>query len=251
METPAEPLPAQSQGEARFRWRGGGVSRIEGLSDGVFALALTLLIVSLEVPRTFGDLLDAFRKVPVFALTYAAFAWIWFLHHRFHRRYGLEDTFTVSWNLVLLFVVLLYVYPLRYLATALCEMFRIVEPRAPLGPDEIATGITGPDMQGLMLLYGAGFVSVFAVMSLLHSHAWRLRDRLGLDARERILTRASVRESRLSAGVGLFSIALACVPNGTFQFLAGISYSLTGAVHGWSERVTEREMRALEADAAA
>jgi hypothetical protein len=27
-----------------FRWRGGGVSRVEGFSDGVFAVILTLLI---------------------------------------------------------------------------------------------------------------------------------------------------------------------------------------------------------------
>jgi len=34
-------------GETDFRWRGGGVSRIEALSDAVFALALTLIVVSL------------------------------------------------------------------------------------------------------------------------------------------------------------------------------------------------------------
>ena len=32
-----------------FRWRGGEIARIEGLSDAVFAFAVTLLIVSLEV----------------------------------------------------------------------------------------------------------------------------------------------------------------------------------------------------------
>ena len=32
-----------------FRWRGGEVSRLEGLSDAVFAFAVTLLVVSLEV----------------------------------------------------------------------------------------------------------------------------------------------------------------------------------------------------------
>ena len=35
-----------------FRWRGDGVSRIEGLSDTVFGFAITLVAVSLEVPRT-------------------------------------------------------------------------------------------------------------------------------------------------------------------------------------------------------
>jgi uncharacterized membrane protein len=40
-----------------FRWRSHDISRFEGLSDAVFGFAITLLIVSLEVPRTFDELL--------------------------------------------------------------------------------------------------------------------------------------------------------------------------------------------------
>lgn len=36
-----------------FRFRGHEVRRIEAFSDAVFAFAVTLLIVSLEVPRSF------------------------------------------------------------------------------------------------------------------------------------------------------------------------------------------------------
>jgi uncharacterized membrane protein len=38
--------------------RGREMSRIEGLSDAVFRFEITLLVVSLEVPNTFDELLD-------------------------------------------------------------------------------------------------------------------------------------------------------------------------------------------------
>lgn len=43
----------------KFRWRSHEVSRTDGLSDAVFGFAITLLFVSLEVPRTFAELIYA------------------------------------------------------------------------------------------------------------------------------------------------------------------------------------------------
>ena len=42
------------------------VNRIEAFSDAVFGFALTLLVVSLEVPRTFGDMMASVRALPAF-----------------------------------------------------------------------------------------------------------------------------------------------------------------------------------------
>src|SRR5258706_4098318 len=178
---PANPLPRASQGEPDFRWRGGGVSRIEGLSDGVFALALTFLIVTLQVPGSVDELTAAFLQVPVFALTYASFAWLWYLHHQFHRRYGMEDAITVTWNLVLLFLVLLYVYPLRFLATFLCQQVGIV-PRSPV---DLVQGVTFHDAQRLMLLYSGGGIALWGTMTMLCRNAWSQREELPLDPVER------------------------------------------------------------------
>ncbi|MDX2436577.1 MAG: TMEM175 family protein [Acidobacteriota bacterium] len=61
-------LPQSLRGERHLRWRGGEVSRIEGLSDAVFALSLTLLVVALEVPKTSEDLIAVFGQFPAFAL---------------------------------------------------------------------------------------------------------------------------------------------------------------------------------------
>ena len=102
--------------EEGFAWRGVEVSRIEGLSDAVFAFAITLLVVSLEVPKTFDELLATMRGFFAFAICFALLFAVWNEHYKFYRRYGLWDASTVRLNAALLFVVLLYVYPLKFLS---------------------------------------------------------------------------------------------------------------------------------------
>jgi uncharacterized membrane protein len=47
-------LPAK---RLQFQLRGKQMNRIEAVSDVVFGFALTLLVVSLQVPRTYADLI--------------------------------------------------------------------------------------------------------------------------------------------------------------------------------------------------
>src|SRR5438046_2142757 len=92
----------------QFRWRGHEVSRIEGLSDAVFAFAITLLVVSLEVPKTFAELAETMHGFGAFLVSFLLLFAVWFNQYKFYRRYGLQDTTTVLLNAVLLFVVLFY-----------------------------------------------------------------------------------------------------------------------------------------------
>src|SRR5437763_7866939 len=102
-----------------FRWRSGEITRLEAFCDVVFGFALTLLVVSLEVPRNYAELMTAMRGFVPFAVCFAQLVLIWRGHYIYSRRYGLEDSYTWFLNVVLLFVVLFYVYALKFVFTML------------------------------------------------------------------------------------------------------------------------------------
>src|SRR5882672_686844 len=105
------------QHEKDFHWRGNEIARIEGLSDAVFAFAVTLLVVSLEVPKTFNELAALMRGFAPFAISFFLLMQVWHEQYRYFRRYNLQDSTSTFLNCILLFVVLFYVYPLKFLWT--------------------------------------------------------------------------------------------------------------------------------------
>src|ERR1700741_4061578 len=114
------PFPdSERHTENSFRLRGTGISRLEVFSDVIFGLALTLLVVPLQVPKNFSELRVSVRGFVPFAICFGLFSLLWHAHHKFFRRNALQDRSTLALNSILLFVVLFYVYPLKYLFGAL------------------------------------------------------------------------------------------------------------------------------------
>src|SRR2546423_7860907 len=118
----AHPAPISADPTA-FRWRGLEMARIDAFSDVVFGFALTLIVVSLEVPRTFAELMHAMRGFVGFALCFTLLIMVWYEHYKFFKRYALHDVWTIVLNTALLFVVLFYVYPLKFLFSVLVTVF--------------------------------------------------------------------------------------------------------------------------------
>jgi uncharacterized membrane protein len=217
------------------------ISRIEAFSDAVFAFALTLLVVSLEVPSTYEDLMKLMAGFVPFGASFALLTWIWYEHNVFFRRYGLQDPFTATLNAALLFVVLFYVYPLKFLFTAAFSFFMPV-----LG---INLRITPPELSRLFAIYGAGFVVLFLMFALLYRQAYRKRASLGLTAIEAFDARIACGEHLVSAGVGLFATLIALSAPWPFPVFSGFCYFLMGPAH-WIYGVRAgRRRKAFEAQA--
>lgn len=221
-----------------FRLRGlGEVSRVEALSDGVIAFAITLLVVSLEVPRTFDELLVTMRGFLAFAITFAMLFHVWLVQYKFFRRYGLNDNFTIWMTAVLLFVVLFYVYPLKFVWTLIVNAFLGLGTTVRGVNGQVEPVVRGEQVPTMLLVYGLGFAAVFAIFSLLYLHAYRRRASLGLSELESFDTRAWFQENALVSLIGIFSVAVALTRNPRYMFLSGMSYWLIAPVlftHGFA-----------------
>ena len=215
--------------EDGFELRGKGATRIEALSDGVFAIAIALLLISADTPTRFSELKEFMYDFVPFGGTIAILMVIWYQHYLFFLRYGLQDSNTVTINTVLLFLILFYVYPLKFLFRTLYTLFSgiITEDRESLEYlfSEIVPRGDGPE---LMIIYGSGGVFIFLTLAALYWRAYILRDRLELSELERFDTRASVYLNLAQAAIALTSILVAAFEiGGRMAFMvSGMTYWL-------------------------
>ena len=234
-ESPAHRTGSQRPGiapEEYFRWRGGEITRLEAFCDVIFGFAITLLVVSLEVPHSYAELMADMRGFLPFAACFAQLALIWRTHYRFSRRYGLEDPYTVFLNVVLLFLVLFYVYPLKFVFTLLFSEITGANASANMGWHEGSV---------LMRIYAFGFAAVFLLFVLMYAHAYRLRRELGLNPVEVLETRFSMQENGLLAFVGITSFVVAFKSPGW----AGWTYLAIGPLLGVHGSIFGKRIRLL------
>jgi uncharacterized membrane protein len=217
-----------------FRNRAHEVSRLEAFSDVVFGFALTLLVVSLEVPRSYEELMHAMRDFPAFAFCFAILIWIWHSHYTYFRRYALHDELTVWMNTLLLFVVLFYVYPLKFVFSSFAGH----------------RGYTAAQARVLFTIYGAGFAGIFVIYAILYSHALKLRHELELTRTEVHDTQTHVLSFAGNVAVGLASIAAALLLPERFVGIAGWIYFATGFVSWFIGTTRGNSRRTVEASMA-
>jgi len=188
-----------------FRWRSREISRLEGLSDAIFGFAVTLLIVALEVPKTSEELFETMRGFVSFGLTFAILYLFWYRQFVFFRRYGLEDGVTVALNGVLLFVVLFFVFPLKFLIGAMVDWLLWGKRTVHL-PDGTVERIIRPEnFAGMLAIYSLGFAAVFGIFTLLYLHAHRRRHELELNELERLDTLQAIQTFGSAAGLVLLT----------------------------------------------
>lgn len=210
------------------------VSRVEGFSDAVFGFALTLLVVSLEVPESFDDMKAILAGFVPFALMFALICWIWYEHYAFFRRFDAEDPLTITLNCVLLFIVLFFVYPLKFVFSNVVNVIA--------GSPFAFRSMSDFDNRLLLSVYSAGFVGIMLVFTTLYWNAFKKREALQLSERDAFEAWAGARTHAISLSVGIVSIAMAWLLPSPWFVAAGPVYALQGPLH-WRNGVLLARMR--------
>lgn len=216
------------------------ISRLEAFSDAVFAFALTLLVVSLEVPKSYDEMMKLMSGFPAFACTFGVLIWIWYEHNLFFRRYGLQDPYTVFLNGALLFVVMFYVYPLKFM---LDSGFAHFAPKTSQG----VTPMTLAQFPHAAAIYGLGFVALFVMFGLLYLHAYRKRHDLGLTPLEVFNVRSFAGQQVVSAAVGVIVVLIAVAAPGYYAFMSPMAFFFMWPAHALYEMRIKKKRTALEA----
>jgi uncharacterized membrane protein len=128
-------------------------TRIEAFSDGVFAIAITLLILEIKIPAGSGPLSEQLiRQWPSYLSFLISFTFIgimWINHHRLFTHIARSDDVLLILNLLLLLGVVVVPFPTAVLATRL----------------------GGPDQLPALILYNSTYVFIAFIFNLLWRYA--------------------------------------------------------------------------------
>lgn len=194
-----------------FRFRGEEPGRLENFSDAVFALAITLLLISTSAPTTFEQIKRFAWELLPFSACIVLIILIWHEHFVFFYRYGLRNTKVIVLNTMFLIIVLFYVYPLKFLwkFLLLFQVARLVNEQSILV--ELSGMIKPQDVADLMIIYGAGAAGIFFILMLMYRYALKQSHLLQLSRIEEFDTRTKMVNNMLMGLVPMISIALAII----------------------------------------
>lgn len=183
------------------------MTRLETFIDAAFAFAITMLVIAAQqIPDDVGSLLGAFRNVPTFLCCIGVLGIFWWGHWVWSRRFGLEDGWSILISWVLIATILIFIYPLKSIFGAMWYFTTQGYVGQPF-----ALRTTASQARAIFAVYAIGLIAISAEVLLLNLRAWKLREPLRLNAREKLLTQSELTGWSIPIFVGLASLILALI----------------------------------------
>ncbi|MFD2566183.1 TMEM175 family protein [Pseudotenacibaculum haliotis] len=180
-------------------------NRLEALSDGVFAFAATLMVVEVGTSTEFISFKDEIPNFISFGASFFIMMALWKLHYNFFRRTKYVDNWIITFNMVLLFTVLFYIFPVKSLLDSLLK-------RAKMSVEEFSQ---------LFQVYSIGFALIFVCFALMYYRAYKKDKKV----KNSMWLYFYTRHFSIFVLVGLTSAILA-------KFHIGLQYGFPGFFYG-------------------
>lgn len=196
--------------------------RLDAFVDASFAFAVTLLIIAGAEPlNDFGDLLRALGRIPAFAAGFGLVVMFWLAHRNYGRLAPIRDSWSATLSLMIVFMILIYVFPLRLLTESGAAYFS----GGRLPGRGLITSLE--QLRDIYTIYGVGFALLCWLYFLLYGHALKRGRVAGLVEEDR----EEAAEARAIWGfitlAGLFSALLAwTLPLRVVPWAPGFAYWL-------------------------
>jgi hypothetical protein len=203
-----------------FKARGSNGSRFETLTDIIFGFSISLLVISSEVPKTYVELQASMYSFIGFIFCAVLLFSIWNDHKTFFLRYGMEDKKTNLLNFTLVFVILYYIYPMKYLFSYLGTVLYVKIKQA-LGDNSeglqlafsklVEADLEKEQWADIMLRFSLGLFAIYLIFLLLYINAKHKRDELGLSPLEIYKTQTSIQEFLILVCITSLSILIVLI----------------------------------------
>ena len=154
-----------------------------------------------------------------FGISFSLLVFIWQEQHRFFRSYGMDDGVTLNLNIILLFLVLFYVYPLKFLFSLSFGDMIYGEGKSPFT-------IRSEQVPTLMAIYALGFVAIYFLFFLMYLRARNKSASMGLTPLERFDCGSTMYRMIIMVAVGICSLLTALMFKNVQATWAGYVYFL-------------------------
>ncbi|MEM9669295.1 MAG: TMEM175 family protein [Pseudomonadota bacterium] len=200
-------LTEQLDHDPDFNWRGSQVTRIENLSDIVFALAFGMMVTASDVPFTFSGIKSYLVSLVPISIAFGFMLGMWNRHFLFFRRYGLADNHIVWLNALLLLTILSIAYPMRFIFESLFAWIVSLFGNSTLMSRIEVTNYR--EAGEIVAYFGAIYALLNFIEAQMYARASRKSAILQLNALEQAHTKSSIWTARWNVLLGLISASLA------------------------------------------
>lgn len=244
----------KSESKSGFRYRGVEVSRLENLTDAVFGFAITLLVIASEVPRTYVELQSSMYDFVGFLFCSLLLLGIWNNHKSFFLHYGMRDSFTQVMNFLFLFVLLFYIYPLKYLFSYVGTGLLIFAlKKVDYASEALNIAIHKISManmnieqwEDLMIRFSLGLVLIYGIFFLLHLNALQKKEELMLNELEVYQTKSFMIYFLILIAISLASMVVVLIWGGRYAPHAGVFYLLIPVLLPIAKSVRSKKLSAF------